>query len=218
MHQARILVVAPADRQPVFRAALAERDGAPPGTTKVATNGASHGPPNGLVLESSVAAADARLGRESFDLAVISLAADERAALALVEKLRQSNPPLPVIVVADKPSVDSATASLRLGAGDYLTEPVVPSDLTASAERLLGQRRPLEERELLRRQVEKPYGFDEFVGASPAMRRVFDTIVQIADSNVDVLVIGETGTGKELVARSIHRRGRRRRPARARVV
>jgi DNA-binding NtrC family response regulator len=210
MHQARILVVAPADRQSAFRAALGERDRGPQDATNhPSTNGAAARSQNGLVLETSAAAAAARLARESFDLAVISLATDEQAALQLVEKLRHSNPPLPVIVVADTPSIDSATASLRLGAGDYLTEPVAPTELVASAERLLGQRRPLEERELLQRQIEKPYSFDEFVGACPAMRRVFDTIMQIADSNVDVLVIGETGTGKELVARSIHRRGSR---------
>ena len=62
---------------------------------------------------------------------------------------------------------------------------------------------------LLRRQVERPYSFDDIIGACPAMRKVFETIEQVADSDVDVLVVGETGTGKELIARSIHRRSRR---------
>ena len=65
------------------------------------------------------------------------------------------------------------------------------------------------EYELLRRQVERPYSFDDMIGGCPAMRKVFDTIEQVAHSDVDVLVVGETGTGKELVARSIHRRSRR---------
>lgn len=63
--------------------------------------------------------------------------------------------------------------------------------------------------ELLRRQVERPYQFDNMIGGCPAMRRVFDLIDQVANSDVDVLVHGETGTGKELVARSIHQRSRR---------
>ncbi|MGD9645022.1 MAG: sigma 54-interacting transcriptional regulator [Pirellulales bacterium] len=193
MRQAHILVVAPPDRQPVYRSALLGEDA-----------GA-----NGFVAESNIAAAQARLERESFDLVVVSLAPDEGAALAVVEQLHNSAAAVPVIVVTSAPSVAEAQTAMRLGAGDYLTDPFAPEELTASATRLLEQRRPREERELLRRQIEKPYGFDEFVGASPAMRRVFDTIVQVADSNVDVLVIGETGTGKELVARSIHRRGRR---------
>ena len=63
--------------------------------------------------------------------------------------------------------------------------------------------------QLLRRQVERPYSFDDIIGASAGMRKVFETIQQVADSDVDVLVHGETGTGKELIARSIHRRSRR---------
>jgi transcriptional regulator with PAS, ATPase and Fis domain len=63
--------------------------------------------------------------------------------------------------------------------------------------------------ELLRRQVEKPYQFDNMIGGCPAMRRVFELIEQVATSDVDVLVHGETGTGKELVARSIHQRSQR---------
>src|SRR4029079_13697426 len=61
----------------------------------------------------------------------------------------------------------------------------------------------------LRRQVEKPYSFDDSIGGCPSMRKVFETIEQVAESDVDVLVVGETGTGKELVARSIHRRSKR---------
>ncbi|MCC7084974.1 MAG: sigma-54-dependent Fis family transcriptional regulator [Pirellulales bacterium] len=65
--------------------------------------------------------------------------------------------------------------------------------------------RILAENELLRRQLERPYSFDDIIGVGPLMQHVFATIQQVSDSNVDVLVIGETGTGKELVARAIHR-------------
>ena len=114
-----------------------------------------------------------------------------------------------MIVVTAAPHLESATASLRLGAGDYLTKPLDRDALAASAARLLGGRRLEAEYELLRRQVERPYSFDDMIGGCPAMHKVFDTIEQVADSDVDVLVVGETGTGKELVARSIHRRSRR---------
>lgn len=69
--------------------------------------------------------------------------------------------------------------------------------------------RILAENELLRRQLERPYSFDDIIGTSPPMQKVFATVEQVSDSNVDVLVVGETGTGKELVARAIHRRSRR---------
>jgi DNA-binding NtrC family response regulator len=69
--------------------------------------------------------------------------------------------------------------------------------------------RILAENELLRRQLERPYSLDDIIGTSPAMQKVFTTVEQVSDSNVDVLVVGETGTGKELVARAIHRRSGR---------
>jgi DNA-binding NtrC family response regulator len=69
--------------------------------------------------------------------------------------------------------------------------------------------RILAENELLRRQLERPYSFDDIIGTSPPMQKVFTTVEQVSDSNVDVLVVGETGTGKELVARAIHRRSGR---------
>jgi transcriptional regulator with PAS, ATPase and Fis domain len=69
--------------------------------------------------------------------------------------------------------------------------------------------RILAENELLRRQLERPYSLDDIIGTSPPMQKVFATVQQVSDSNVDVLVVGETGTGKELVARAIHRRSGR---------
>ena len=98
---------------------------------------------------------------------------------------------------------------MKLGAGDYLAAASIADNLAASALRLLGERRIGAEYDLLRRQVERPYSFDNIIGGCPAMRKVFELIQKVADSDVDVLVRGETGTGKELIARSIHRRSRR---------
>jgi DNA-binding NtrC family response regulator len=86
---------------------------------------------------------------------------------------------------------------------------LAPARLAACATRLLEKRRLGAEHQLLRRQVERPYSFDDMIGASPAIERVFATIAQVAGSNVDVLVLGDTGTGKELVARALHRRSAR---------
>jgi DNA-binding NtrC family response regulator len=154
------------------------------------------------------AQATERLKSESFDLAILRLG-DHPADLEGFRLLREAEPGVPVIVVGDPPSIETATASLRLGAGEYISRAAIAAELGPSCERLLGQRRRGDEYEVLRRQVERPYTFDDIIGACPAMRKVFQTIEQVADSDVDVLVHGETGTGKELIARSIHRRSRR---------
>ena len=142
------------------------------------------------------------------DLMIVALSPPELDGLALLRQVQRDADPVPVIVVTEQPSLDSAAACLR-GANDYLPAPLEAADLVASVRRLLAGRRLVAEHELLSRQVERPYGFDEFIGASPAMRQVYSTIEQVAGSDVAVLIVGETGTGKELVARSIHQRSRR---------
>uniref|UniRef100_A0A7C2P0B5 Sigma-54-dependent Fis family transcriptional regulator n=1 Tax=Schlesneria paludicola TaxID=360056 RepID=A0A7C2P0B5_9PLAN len=130
-------------------------------------------------------------------------------AVALLKHIRQIDTDLPVIIIAPAADVELATRSLRLGAGDLLLEPVEPQDLRLSVQRLIEQRRTRQAAEILQRQRELPRQFDDFVGSSPRMKKVFETIAQVAATDVDVLIIGETGTGKELVARSIHQRSHR---------
>jgi DNA-binding NtrC family response regulator len=108
------------------------------------------------------------------------------------------------------PSVETAVESMKLGAADYITKPFLPEELLANARRLLETKQLREENRLLERQVDRTYSFGEIVGRSPAMQEVFNTIQRIAETDVDVLILGETGTGKELVARSVHQGSRRR--------
>jgi DNA-binding NtrC family response regulator len=146
---------------------------------------------------------------ESFDLVLAATEPGALDGLSLLNAVQRIDPRLPVILLAQAPSIESVTAGLRAGAADFLAKPLAADDLRRSAERVLAGRRLDAEHELLRRQIERPYTFEEIIGASPGMRRVYDTIEQVAGSNVDVLVLGETGTGKELVARAIHRRSQR---------
>jgi DNA-binding NtrC family response regulator len=159
--------------------------------------------------ETDPAAAERLLRSESFDLLLVALRPPVIDGLALLQVAHEIDAGLPVVLLAQNPSVESVTAGLRLGAADYLAKPLSAEDLARCAARVLAERRLDAEHALLRRQIERPYSFEEIIGASPAMRRVFDTIEQVAGSNVDVLVRGDTGTGKELVARAIHRRSTR---------
>jgi len=158
---------------------------------------------------SSAEQALSKLRNGPIDLLIADIEPNPAEALEMLASARQIDGELPMIVVTTSQNLESATASLRLGVADYLPKPVDPELLATTAARLLSGRRREAEYELLRRQVERPYSFDDIIGGCPAMRKVFDTIEQVANSNVDVLVVGETGTGKELVARSIHRRSGR---------
>jgi DNA-binding NtrC family response regulator len=162
-----------------------------------------------ICLVPSAEMALAKLRGGTFDLLIADIASHDADSFDWLRVARQLDAELPMIVVTATPRLESATESLRLGAGDYLTKPLDLQVLARSADRLLSGRRLEAEYELLRRQVERPYSFDDMLGGCPPMRKVFETIEQVAKSDVDVLVVGETGTGKELVARSIHRRSHR---------
>jgi DNA-binding NtrC family response regulator len=159
--------------------------------------------------EGSAERAAQRLAEESWDLLVADLRMPGLNGLDLLRLGREHDPELQVLILTAFPSVDTAIESMKLGAADYLTKPFVPDDLLLTAQRLLDGRRLREENRLLRRRLERGYAFGDMIGNSPAMHEVFDAITQVAAAEVDVLITGETGTGKELVARSIHQRSAR---------
>jgi two-component system response regulator HydG len=161
-----------------------------------------------LRVETSLEKAVGSLSRDSWDLGIVTARSGPTAEV-LHAALKAADPQLPMIVIDPQPSVDRARACLQAGAGDYLDIRRVEADLEEALARLLSVSRRRAAEEVLRRAVERPYSFDDFLGESPAMRQVYSIIERVASSSVDVLVTGETGTGKELVARSTHVRSRR---------
>ncbi len=115
------------------------------------------------------------------------------------------------IMITAFATVESAVAAFRRGAHDYLMKPVLFEDLIARLERLLCLQRLLRENQALRRQLHTQGDPDPLVGDSPAIADVKSLIQKVAPSRTMVLITGETGTGKELVARACMRTGPRRR-------
>jgi len=106
-------------------------------------------------------------------------------------------------------SIQTAIAAIRSGAYDFVTKPLEVDALALALERAIQHRRLSDEVRRLRQAVEETRRFGALLGTSPAMRRMYELLDRIADSSASVLIAGETGTGKELVARALHERGRR---------
>ncbi len=146
---------------------------------------------------------------ESFDLLLTDIRMPGLNGIDLLRIARELNPEILVLVLTAYPTVSTAVEAMKLGATDYITKPFHPDELLATVQRLIKQMRLLEENQFLRRQLERSNSFGEMIGKSSAMQSIFQIIERVAESDIDVLVLGETGTGKELVARGIHQRSQR---------
>jgi two-component system response regulator AtoC len=163
-----------------------------------------------VLLASSGAEALDRLA-EGDPLAVVSdLRMPDMDGIALMAAVHRSRPGLPFVLVTAHATVETAVAALRQGATHYLTKPIRFDELALVLRHAVAGERSRRDVVLLRGELERAAGFEELVGSSPAMRQVFTMVDQVAPADATVLLRGETGTGKELVARAIHRRSPRR--------
>ena len=157
----------------------------------------------------SLQKAQALRSRCHFDVFVITLSGTGSSALEWLKTLREQGARADVILTAASADLSMAIAALRAGASDLLVKPYRDEQLRASIQRCLRRRQMLRESFLLRRRETAAPRVQGLIGESPAMRQIFDLIDRIAPTNSTVLLEGETGTGKELIARAIHRRSGR---------
>ncbi|WP_394847645.1 sigma-54 dependent transcriptional regulator [Pendulispora brunnea] len=153
--------------------------------------------------------AAALLEREPLDLLVTDLRMPRIDGLGLLAVSRKADPSRPVIVMTAYSAVDTAIESIRQGAYHYMTKPFKVEELVLFVERALGESKLRREAVALRRALRSRFGLENLVGESAAMREVGDLVERVADASVPVLITGETGTGKGLVARAIHAQGAR---------
>jgi len=114
-----------------------------------------------------------------------------------------TNPPVCIMMTAYG-SIENAVQAMQAGAYHYVTKPVNLDELELVIQRVLNSRRIESENVNLRKQIDQKFGLENIIGESPAMRTVFQTVQQVAPSRATVLITGETGTGKELIAKAIH--------------
>lgn len=146
----------------------------------------------------------ALLKKESFDVAVLDIKLPDMDGVDLLLKLKQMEPTLEVIMLTGFASVDTAIRSMKLGAYDYLTKPCKISELETVIVKAFEKKSLKEKNIVLKEHLLRIAIHDNFIGESMAMRKVRELISIVAPSNTPVLVLGETGTGKELAARAIH--------------
>jgi two-component system, NtrC family, response regulator AtoC len=144
------------------------------------------------------------LVERDFSLVLIDLGLPGIGGLDLIREIRQRDLPVTAIVMTGNGSVDSAVAAMKLGAYDYLVKPIDSVRLGILAEQALEDRRLRDEVRVLRRGLQQRYSYHNMIGKSPRMREVFARVARVASSSCTVLITGETGTGKELVAQAIH--------------
>jgi len=150
-------------------------------------------------------AAVERLGKgESFDLVVTDLRMRKVDGLAVLKAAKEFSPRTVVLVVTAFASTETAVEAMKLGAYDYVTKPFKLDELKLVVSNALERRRLQDENQALKRQLRRERGFENFVGRSPNMLEVFETIRKTADSGSTVMITGESGTGKELVAQALH--------------
>jgi DNA-binding NtrC family response regulator len=150
------------------------------------------------------------LQNEQFDVVLTDLQMPDMNGVDLCSRIVANRPDVPVIVITAFGSMETAIAALRAGAYDFITKPIDMDVLAFALQRALNHRRLKEKVRTLSKIVEQSRRFEELLGESVPMRKLYDQIARLADSDVSVLICGESGTGKELVAKALHRQSRRR--------
>jgi len=145
----------------------------------------------------------------SVGVVLCDVALPDGNGLDLLAWLDERHPTAVTVMITAYGSVETAVRALRLGASDYLTKPVVDEELRVSLERALQQHALRAENDELRRRLDSRSGLEGVIGRDPRMERVFEVVRAVAPSKTTVLMTGESGTGKSMIARAIHQQSGR---------
>ena len=150
-----------------------------------------------------------KLTEDSFAIVVSDVKMPGMDGFALARHVREKYPDTDVILITAFGNIKQAVEAMKLGASDYITKPFQPEAIRLVSEKLVEKRRLLDEVRQLRQKVQEEHHLENILSKSPKMLKVFDLIRSLAETDSGVMITGETGTGKELVARAIHNLSRR---------
>jgi len=145
-----------------------------------------------------------KLDSHVYDLVLLDLMMPDRSGMEVLRGFRERDRDTPIFMITAFGSTETAVSALKLGANDYFTKPWENDKLLIEIDRTIAQRRLLYENTHLKRAFKQRYSFPNIIGKSERMVRVLDLVGQVASSRSTILITGETGTGKELVAKAIH--------------
>ncbi|MCA8990524.1 MAG: sigma-54-dependent Fis family transcriptional regulator [Planctomycetaceae bacterium] len=144
---------------------------------------------------------------QDYQVAICDIQLPDGDGIQLMKRLHKLNPSLFVLIITAYATVESAVDAFKAGAFEYLTKPVIFDDLSHKLQRVFQYRELYLENQRLRHELAQPSRFDQIVGSSDPLKTLLDTIQKVSVTHSNVLLVGETGTGKELFARAIHSSG-----------
>ncbi|HXW92433.1 MAG TPA: sigma-54 dependent transcriptional regulator [Terriglobales bacterium] len=166
----------------------------------------------GYAVESAVGGEEglARIAERNFDLVLLDVALPDRNGIELLAEIHHQDPQLLIIVITAYGTVENAVRAMQAGATNFVQKPWDNEKLLADVRSAIARRRAEEENVQLKRALKQRYNFENIVGKSEAMLRIFDLVGHVAASRSTVMLQGESGTGKELIAKAIHLNSSRR--------
>jgi DNA-binding NtrC family response regulator len=144
------------------------------------------------------------LEKSAFDLVLLDLMMPDQSGMQVLEEVRARDRETPIFLITAYGSVEVAVDALKRGASDYFSKPWDNEKLLIEIDRMISKRRLERENTELKRALKQRYSFPNIVGKSERMLKILDLVAQVAASRATILITGETGTGKELIANAIH--------------
>ena len=150
-----------------------------------------------------------KLDEDNFDAVILDLRLPVLGGMGVLEKIKEKFSDIIVIMITGYSSIESAVEAIKLGASDYVPKPFSPVELTLVVKKALEKKSLINENLFLKKKLWERERYEDIIGNSPQMKKVFELIKKITKTNSTVLISGESGTGKELIARAIHSRSHR---------